>query len=40
MLGLTLCMCTASTTRSFGRANDAKIVRSEDAQCSTEETLT
>ena len=30
---LTFCTCT----RSFARANDAKIVRSTDAQCNTEE---
>ena len=30
-----LCMCT----RSFARANDAKIVHSRDAQCNTEESL-
>ena len=29
---LMLCMCTRSTTRLFARANDAKIVRSWDAQ--------
>ena len=30
-----LCMCT----HLFERANDAKIVRSRDAQCNTEESL-
>ena len=31
------CMCTRSTTSSFARADDAKFVRSRDAQCNTEE---
>ena len=37
--GNLLCMCTRSTTRSFARANDAKIVHSRNAQCNTEEPL-
>ena len=32
-------MCTRSTARSFALSNDAKIVRSWDAQCKTEESL-
>ena len=32
-----LCIRTCSTTRSFERANDAKIVSSRDAQYNTEE---
>ena len=32
-----LCLCTRLTKRSFARANVAKIVRSGDAQCNTEE---
>ena len=30
-------MCTRSTTRLTARTNDAKMVRSRDAQCNTEE---
>ena len=37
---LMLCMCTRSTMRSFARANDAKIVRSRDAQCNTDRGIT
>ena len=33
-----LCMCPGLNTRSFARANDAKIGRSRYAQCNTEST--